>query len=48
MSEFSHAWDTQQKNGLVTRQEFFDYHTEVGAHLHLDEEFEAFVNQVWQ
>lgn len=47
MSEFSNAWETQKKDGLITKQEFCDYHTEVGAHIALDEDFEAFIRAVW-
>ena len=47
MSEFSNAWETQKKDGLITKQEFCDYHTEVGAHITRDEDFEAFIRAVW-
>lgn len=40
-NEFQNAWSTQQKQGTIGKQEFFDYFTEVGAHIESDDEFEA-------
>lgn len=47
MSEFCNAWETQKKNGLITKQEFSDYHTEMGAHIASDEDFEALLRVIW-
>lgn len=46
-SEFSNAWSTQRKNGLISRQEFFDYFTEAGANIASDAEFETTLKQMW-
>lgn len=46
-NEFSNAWSTQRKNGLITRDEFIEYYTEAGAHIQKDEDFEALLRAVW-
>jgi hypothetical protein len=46
-NEFSNAWETQKKDGLISRDEFFQYYTEVGAHIESDDEFEAMLKQLW-
>lgn len=47
VNEFHYAWSTQQKTGCISRQEFFDYFTEVGAHIKSDEEFETMLRDLW-
>lgn len=46
-TEFSNAWSTQKKSGLISREEFVDYYTEAGAHIASDDEFEAMLRAVW-
>lgn len=38
-NEFSKSWETQKKDGLISKQEFFDFFTEVAAHVESDAEF---------
>ena len=47
LSEFHNAWSTQEKTGCISRQEFFDYFTEVGAHIKSDAEFECMIRDLW-
>jgi hypothetical protein len=47
MYEFSNSWETQKKDGLISKQEFFDYYTEVGASISKDEDFEERLRCMW-
>lgn len=47
MREFSNSWETQKKDGLICKQEFIDYYTEVGAHVAKDEYFEERIRLMW-
>ena len=44
LSEFLSLWDTQEKDGIVSRKEFQDYYADLSAAVENDEEFEAIVS----
>ena len=41
--EFMNLWDTQVKDGIVSEQEFCDFHFEVSSLIESDESFEAYM-----
>lgn len=46
--EFMQKWDTQEKDGIVTIDEFFDYFKDVSASIDADEYFEAMMKSAWK
>lgn len=46
--EFMDKWDTQEKDGIVTLDEFFDYYRDVSASIDTDEYFEAMMKSAWK
>ena len=45
--EFMDKWDTQEKDGIVTLDEFFDYFKDVSASIDSDEYFEVMMKNSW-
>lgn len=41
-------WDTQDKDGIITREEFYDYFRDVSASVDTDEYFEAMMKSAWK
>lgn len=48
LNEFLAQWDTQQKDGSVTRAEFQDYYADVSASIDDDDYFEQMIRTAWQ
>lgn len=46
--EFMSAWDTQDKDGIVTFDEFCDYYRGVSASIDGDDYFEAMMKSAWK
>jgi Ca2+-binding EF-hand superfamily protein len=46
--EFMDKWDTQDKDGIITIDEFFDYFRDVSASIDTDEYFEAMMKSAWK
>lgn len=46
--EFMSAWDTQDKDGIVTFDEFCDYYSGVSASVDRDDYFEFMMKQAWK
>lgn len=46
--EFMDKWDTQEKDGIVTIEEFYDYYRDVSASIDTDEYFEAMMKSAWK
>lgn len=46
--EFMDKWDTQEKDGIVTIDEFYDYYRDVSASIDTDEYFEAMMKSAWK
>lgn len=46
--EFMDKWDTQEKDGIITRDEFYDYFRDVSASIDTDEYFEAMMKSAWK
>uniref|UniRef100_A0A7S3KF90 EF-hand domain-containing protein n=1 Tax=Euplotes crassus TaxID=5936 RepID=A0A7S3KF90_EUPCR len=46
--EFMQKWDTQEKDGIITIEEFYDYFSDVSASVDTDEYFEAMMKSAWK
>ena len=46
--EFMDKWDTQEKDGIITIEEFYDYFKDVSASIDTDEYFEAMMKSAWK
>ncbi len=46
--EFVQKWDTQEKDGIITIDEFYDYFSDVSASIDTDEYFEAMMKSAWK
>lgn len=46
--EFMDKWDTQEKDGIITIEEFYDYFSDVSASIDTDEYFEAMMKSAWK
>lgn len=46
--EFMAKWDTQEKDGIITLDEFFEYFRDVSASIDSDEYFEAMMKSAWK
>lgn len=46
--EFMDKWDTQEKDGIITREEFYDYFKDVSASIDTDQYFEAMMKSAWK
>lgn len=46
--EFMSLWDTQEKDGIVTFEEFCQYYSDISASCETDEEFEAIMQNAWK
>lgn len=46
--EFMTKWDTQEVDGIVTIDEFYDYFKDVSASVDTDEYFEVMMKQAWK
>lgn len=47
IEDFMKQWDTQQKDGKVSFQEFLDYYTDVSASIDTDDYFELMIRNAW-
>lgn len=46
--EFMKLWDTQDKDGIITFEEFCDYYTDVSASIDSDDYFAAMMTSAWK
>lgn len=46
--EFMSMWDTQQRDGIVTFDEFCDYYADISAGIDDDEYFTAVIKSAWK
>lgn len=46
--EFMKKWDTQEADGIVTLDEFFEYFKDVSACIDKDDYFELMMKQAWK
>jgi Ca2+-binding EF-hand superfamily protein len=46
--EFMKLWDTQEKDGIVTFDEFCDYYTDVSASIDRDDYFAEMMISAWK
>lgn len=46
--EFMSMWDTQEVDGIITLEEFFDYFKDISASVDSDEYFEAIMWSAWK
>jgi hypothetical protein len=46
--EFMALWDTQQKDGIVTIEEFLDYYRDISCSVDDDAEFEMIIDAAWK
>ena len=46
--EFMGLWDTEEKDGIVTLDEFCDYYKDISASCDTDEEFVAVVTAAYK
>ena len=46
--EYMSAWETQEKDGIVTFEEFVDYYKGVSANCDTDEIFAAVMKSAWK
>lgn len=47
LSEFLAQWDTVEKDGTVTAQEFEEYYKDVSASIDDDDYFELMIRNAW-
>lgn len=41
-------WETQEKDGIITFEEFCDYYSDISASCNSDEEFEIIMQSAWK
>ena len=41
-------WDTQEKDGIITLDEFIEYYKDVSASIDKDEYFETMMKNAWK
>lgn len=41
-------WDTQEVDGIITVEEFFDYFKDISAAVDSDDYFEAIMRSAWR
>lgn len=46
--EFLSLWDTQEKDGIVTFDEFCDYYSDISASIDDDEYFAEMMKSAWK
>jgi Ca2+-binding EF-hand superfamily protein len=46
--EFMSLWDTQEKDGIVTFDEFCQYYSDISAGVETDDEFDAIMQNAWK
>jgi Ca2+-binding EF-hand superfamily protein len=46
--EFMSLWETQEKDGIITFDEFSQYYSDISAGVDSDEEFEAIMQNAWK
>lgn len=46
--EFMSMWDTQERDGIVTFDEFCSYYKDLSAYIESDEEFEQIMQAAWK
>jgi len=46
--EFMSLWDTQEKDGIITFDEFCQYYSDISASVESDEEFEIIMQNAWK
>ena len=46
--EFMSLWDTQEKDGIVTFDEFCQYYSDISASVETDDEFDAIMQNAWK
>ena len=47
LREYMSMWDTHDRDGVVTREEFHDYYADLSACIDTDEYFEAMMRSAW-
>jgi hypothetical protein len=48
MTEFLMAWDTQARDGIISKAEFIDYYKDVSPCITSDKVFENMVRNTWR
>lgn len=48
LGEFLSQWDTLEKDGIVTREEFLDYYKDISASIDSDDYFELMMRNSWK
>lgn len=46
--EFMSLWETQEKDGIITFEEFCEYYSDISASCNSDEEFEIIMQSAWK
>ena len=46
--EFMSLWDTQEKDGIVTFDEFCQYYRDISCSVDSDQEFSAIMDAAWK
>lgn len=47
LKQFMGQWDTIEKDGIITREEFLDYYKDVSASVDTDDYFELMIRNAW-
>lgn len=47
LKQFMSQWDTLEKDGIITREEFLDYYKDVSASVDTDDYFELMIRNAW-